>query len=365
MRDENPFRAGVFILICLVALIIGIFTLGKERRLFTRQSEFVTSFSDVSGLAQGAPVRIGGINAGRVTSIGFTEDIENKRVHVELKVDNKFLDRIREDSVASIETQGLLGDKYIGISAGSKGLPILKEGQTLQSRDSADIGNLISKAQTIVENVTKVSVSLADTLGELDKSTFTNLADGAKGFASIADQIKNGDGLAHRIFYSKEDADKIMANLGQSTESLNNILNEVKSGDGFLHSVIYDKTDKGLFKNLAATAEALGESAQLISEVANEIKTGNGLLNNLIYEDSPDLTNVLNDTVLKLNSSAESIKKASEALANGNGTIGALLIDSDLYDNLVEVTDGAKRSFILRQAIRSSLERAQPKISEP
>jgi phospholipid/cholesterol/gamma-HCH transport system substrate-binding protein len=364
MRDENPIRAGIFIFVCLAALIIGIFTLGKEKKLFTRQTDFLTSFTDVSGLNQGAPVRIGGITAGRVTYIGFTNDIANKRVQVELKLDNRFLDRVRQDSVASIETQGLLGDKYIGISPGSKELPTLEEGATLESRDSADIGNLISKAQVIVENVTKVSASLAETFSELDKSTFTSLAEGAKGFASIAEQVKTGDGLAHRLFYSKEDADRIINNLGESAESLNSILGEVKKGDGFLHSVIYDKTDKGLFQNLSNTAAALGDTAKVISEIATEVKTGDGLLNEIIYEESTDLTKTLNDTILKLNASAEAIKKASEALANGDGTIGALLVDSDLYDNLVEVTDGAKRSFILRQAIKSSLNKAQTKLEK-
>ena len=361
MRDENPIKAGIFIIACIAALILGIFTLGKERKLFTNQTDFNTTFSDVSGLAQGAPVRIGGINAGRVTFIGFSSDISDKRVRVELKVDDRFLERIREDSVASIETQGLLGDKYVGISAGSKEKNELPEGATLTSRDSADIGNLVSKAQTIVENVTKVSVSLADTFSQLDKSTFTNLSEGAKGFASIADQIKNGDGLAHRLFYSKEDGDRILDNLGKSAESLNAVLSEIKTGDGFLHSAIYDKTEKDLFKNLSQTAAALGETAKVISDIANEVKTGNGLLNELIDEDSADLNTVINDTLLKLNASSEAIKKASEALANGDGTIGALLIDSDIYDNLVEVTDGAKRSFILRQAIRSSLKQAQEK----
>ena len=52
---------------------------------------------------------------------------------------------------------------------------------------------------------------------------------------------------------------------------------------------------------------------------------------------------------------ADNMRVATEALAKGTGTLGALLVDPQLYDNLVEVTDGAKRSFLLRQAIRSSL----------
>ncbi len=359
MKDENPLRAGIFIFVCLSAFVVGVLLLGKERRIFSRQISFNTTFSDVSGLAEGAPVRLGGITAGRVASIGFSGDLADKRVRVNLLVDRKFLDRVREDSLASIETQGLLGDKYISISPGSPETAIREEGASLPSRDSADLGNIISKAQTIIENVTKVSESLANSVSGLDKETFKGLAAGARGFAKLADQVEKGDGLVHRLFYSKSDADKIINNLSASAESLNKILSEIKSGDGFLHSVIFEKTDKNLFKNLAGAAAALGDTASLVSDIASEVKTGDGLLHQLVYAETINLAQVLNETVMKLNDAAASIKRASEALANGDGTIGALLVDSKLYDNLVEVTDGAKRSIILRQAIRSSLEHAQ------
>lgn len=359
MKDANPLRAGIFIFVCLAAFVIGVLLLGKERRIFSRQASFNTTFSDVSGLAEGAPVRLGGITAGRVDSIGFSGDLSDKRVRVNLLVDRRFLDRVRDDSMASIETQGLLGDKYISISPGSPETNLRAEGASLPSRDNADLGNLMSKAQTIVENVTQVSETLAHSVGGLDKDTFKGIAAGARGLAKLADQVEKGDGLVHRLFYSKADADKIINNLSASAESLNKILTEIKSGDGFLHSVIFEKTDKDLFKNLAGAASALGDTAALVSEIASEIKTGDGLLNQLVYAETINLAQVLSDTVTKLNDSAMAIKRASEALANGDGTIGALLVDSKLYDNLVEVTDGAKRSIILRQAIRSSLERTQ------
>jgi len=65
----------------------------------------------------------------------------------------------------------------------------------------------------------------------------------------------------------------------------------------------------------------------------------------------------MTDIFAKLNTAANHLAKASEALAQGSGTIGALLVDSQLYDNLVEVTDCAKRSFLLRQAIKGAMDK--------
>ena len=359
MKDENPLRAGIFIFVGLIVFAIGILVLGKERHIFNRQTAFYTSFKDVSGLSEGAPVRIGGINAGRVSRIGFSKSLEETRVQVQILVDNKSLDRVRQDSTLSIETQGLLGDKYLALSSGDPTLPQLDPEAWISSRDSADIGNLMSKAQTIIENVTDVSESLASAAKGLDKNTLKDLSEGAKAFGTIAKDIKNGDGLVHRLFYSKEDADKILGNLTKATESLKDVVNEVKTGEGLLHSIIYEKTDKGLFTNLSGAAKSLAVTADLMGELATEIKSGDGLLHQVIYDDSVNLAKTLGDTVVKLEDAASAIKRASEALANGDGTIGALLVDSKLYDNLVEVTDGAKRSVILRQAIRSSLAKSR------
>ncbi|MDZ4786986.1 MAG: MlaD family protein [bacterium] len=356
MKDGNPIKAGIFIFGALIAFIVGVLILGKERHIFSRQSQYFSTFKDVSGLSEGAPVRLGGINVGRISKIAFSTNLSERRVQTTLLLDNKFLDRIREDSIVSIESQGLLGDKYLSISAGDPLLSQPPANSILKSRDSADIGNIISKAQVIVENVTQISESLAGVIGNIDNKMFKNISDGAEGLNSLTKQIQSGDGLMHRLFYSKKDADKIIGNLSKTTDSLNDVLTEIKSGQGFLHSVIYEKTDENLFKNLSATAKALAGTADLVSDIANEVKAGKGLLHQVVYDETINLTGVLNDTVKKLNDSAIAIKRASEALANGDGTIGALLVDSKLYDNLVEVTDGAKRSIILRHAIRSSLE---------
>jgi len=145
--------------------------------------------------------------------------------------------------------------------------------------------------------------------------------------------------------------------LTEASESLQEVMTEIKSGEGFLHSVIYEKTDEGLFSNLASSAQALAETAKLVSDIAAEVKSGDGLMHQLLYGESIDLAAKINQVMQNLNDSATAIKRASQALAHGEGTIGALLVDSQLYDNLVEVTDGAKRSYLLRRAIRSSLKK--------
>src|SRR5690606_4913443 len=103
----------------------------------------------------------------------------------------------------------------------------------------------------------------------------------------------------------------------------------------------------------ATAAEKAAVTAEQLNEILVEIEEGNGTMNSLIYGESPE---GVDEILARLSNTAKNLEIASEALAQGGGTLGALLVDSSLYDNLVEVTDGAKRSYILRSAIRRSLE---------
>ena len=95
----------------------------------------------------------------------------------------------------------------------------------------------------------------------------------------------------------------------------------------------------------------VSHNSELFKKVCNKVILIEG--RKLIYEGTDE---PIDGVAKKISQTVDNIHQACESLAKGSGTLGALLVDSSLYDNLVEVTDGAKRSFILRQAIRSSLD---------
>src|SRR5438094_7604610 len=127
MAKENPqtrerrvaVRAGLFVALGLSIGAIIIFLLGKERMLFDKQISYVGAFENVDGLALDAPVRLGGLQVGRVSSINFAPDLGDKRVVVTMELLAKYRDRVRRDSVARVASRGVLGDKAIDISLGS------------------------------------------------------------------------------------------------------------------------------------------------------------------------------------------------------------------------------------------------------
>lgn len=354
MKVSNEFKTGSFIVITLLMFIVSIYILGKEREIFASQTEYFSVFNDVKGLAEGAPVRLGGITVGRVSEINFSEQLTDSAVHVTLLINDEYIDRIRIDSHVTIETQGLLGDRFISMSSG-KGEK-KPRGSTVPSKDSGDISQLLEKAGQVVENTVSVSDHISEVVEQFKKEGYKDLADSLKSISKISKEIEGGKGTLHQLIFSEKTGDQIVDGLATASKNLAELTEQARKGEGLVHALLYDPQGKKTVESLTIAAEEVSKAVTHISEIGAEIKSGEGVLNKLIYEKSPQ---GLDDTLVKLNATAENLRLASEALAKGSGTIGALLVDSKLYDNLVEVTDGAKRSFVLRTAIKQSLKSEQ------
>ena len=350
MRTRNELNAGVFVIsgLCLFGFILWI--LGSERQLFSNQERYFANFSDTGGLAEGAPVRLGGIGVGQVTKIGFSEDLSDLRVHVEVAISEKFLERIRSDSTATIQTQGLLGDKFLALEGGTSNKQ-LPPGSTLQSREPSDPAKIFEKAQEIVNRSAGVAKNIDEFLSQVNGNSAGDIKLALNGLARLMEEAEKGQGLVHRLFFSKKDGDQAMVALNKAAEAINEISTQAKKGEGVLGALLYGEGGPETVTAIRTAAQSFAETSDALRAIATEVRDGDGMLNNFIYGATPSGIDTI---VNNLSSTAENLKRVSESMARGEGTLGALLVDSQLYDNIVEVTDGAKRSFILRQAIRGA-----------
>ncbi len=351
MKKSNELQAGVFILFATALIIVVLFTLGKERQLFADLVNLHTSFEDVQGLAEEAPVRLGGITIGRVDKIEFSDNLKDNNVHVTLLINEDFLSRVKSDSKVSIDTQGLLGDRFISISPGVSGAK-LSPGAELQSYVTGDIARVLDKAGIVAEEAANISQKASKILTELEKDTIKNMSQSFKSLASITAQIEKGEGFVGRLVYDEKEGKEIIRGLAGASKSLGNVSKEIEEGKGLIHALVYEEEAGDTVRNVATASKELAETSKVIGELSRDIKNGNGLLHDLIYQKSPE---GMDEIMHQLVKAAQNLEKATSALAAGGGTLGALLVDSQIYDNLVEVTDEAKRSFLLRSAIRSSL----------
>src|SRR5215831_9755518 len=150
---STAFRVGVFVVLALLFLTIGIFLIGDKDFLFTSTYRLKAEFQNVGGLNNAADVRVGGIHQGTVKEIDLPSQPDGK-VTVVMNLRTPTRNIIKKDSRASIKTEGLLGDKYIEISFGSPKAEAVSNNDTIASETSKDMSEqaraLTDEAQSAV-----------------------------------------------------------------------------------------------------------------------------------------------------------------------------------------------------------------------
>src|SRR5579872_6296931 len=144
-------RLGVFFIAALIILASGIFIIGGKQYLFSSTYRLNTQFSSVVGLDSGADVRVGGVHSGSVRSVELPSK-PTDRITVWMDLNRSTRNIIKQDSIATIETEGLLGNEYIAISFGSAQGADLLDGSTISSEPPLEMSALLKKANGILDS---------------------------------------------------------------------------------------------------------------------------------------------------------------------------------------------------------------------
>lgn len=333
-------RAGFFVVIMSVGMAAIIFVLGTERGLFKQRYEIKTSFSNVRGLREGAPVRLAGMSVGEVSFIRFPKKLDEKNVVVVMQIDGRVQDRIREDSEATINWLSYVtGDSYVEITIGGSDKPVVKEGGDIRGIQPFDYAAALEGSIDVLNTV-------AESFKNLEEGGFFDTINGAaKSLKLCSEEIQAGKGLMHAMIFDPEGG-KIISNMSESALAFKEIVSNMQDGNNFLNTLLYDPEFKDAAKNFANLPER-------IDEIFRQISTNEGLLHSLLYDtEKADMLDDLSVTLANL-------KVITDKTAAGEGTLGAIINDPTLYDDLKMLLRGAERSYVLRTLIRRSIEDAK------
>jgi phospholipid/cholesterol/gamma-HCH transport system substrate-binding protein len=147
---SQSIRIGFFVLLGLAILGTGVFLIGSKESLLQANFLVKAQFQNVGGLNEGADVRVGGIRKGTVRQIELPHGPSGK-VTVVMDVAKRSQEVLREDSVAFIQSAGLLGDKFVEISFGTEDKARLKSGQTISSQPPLEISEIAGRANHLLE----------------------------------------------------------------------------------------------------------------------------------------------------------------------------------------------------------------------
>jgi phospholipid/cholesterol/gamma-HCH transport system substrate-binding protein len=323
----NELRVGLFVLVGLFLLAVGIFyvtgpgILGPKYRLMTYLPE-------VEGLAAGAPVRLDGVEIGNVDAIRMTPRTENKpldrlrNIEVTMRIDKNYQNEVRTDSIASLVTEGLLGNRYVTIRRGFTGTP-LKDRDEVKGQEEKAIKQVVERSADVLANLSALSEQISDlvdgvqrgkgTLGKLltDDAAYAHV----NSILSRADQmvgnIQAGQGTLGKIVASEE----IYTKAYKAVDRVDAMLADVQAQKGSLGKLIYDPT---LYDNAKQAIEK-GNA------IMTDVRAGKGSLGKFATDDA--LYTHLRDT-------SANLSKVSAKLTQNETTAGKFINDPQFYDNL-------------------------------
>lgn len=172
-------RLGAFIIVTFAILVAGVFIIGSKQYLFSSTYQVKAQFDNVAGLDAGGDVRVGGVHSGTVHSILLPHK-PGEKVTVVVDLGNSTHEIIKQDSVATIETEGLLGNQYLAISFGSATSPNVRDGELLASQQPLEMTDLLKKAsglldssQQAIQNATLATANLDSISAKIDRGDGT------------------------------------------------------------------------------------------------------------------------------------------------------------------------------------------------
>ncbi|MBM4778899.1 MAG: MCE family protein [Archangiaceae bacterium] len=350
-------RAGLFIAFGIALALLVVFVIGKERNLFDEENTYTGAFENVDGLQFDSPVRLGGVTVGRVTSIKFGSDLGDKRIIVTMEVVKKYEERIRKDSVARITNRGVLGYKAVDISIGSPDQAVMKDKAELATGSSGDISSILKATGEIIDNTVNITRDLKTGVASYTNPQMVgDVAEVLKSAKNIMHEVEAGKGVLHMLVYDKgvtNDVKAVLTQVSASAVKLDSAINrvdgllaDVKQGDGTLHALIYDK-------QVASSISDLGKAADEVSTLINDAKTRkDGVVYQLVYGDSRVL-------LTDLGQAAADIKSMTAKINKGEGSLGAIINDPTVYEDLKEILGNVKRNRILRELVRYSISNSE------
>ena len=362
MANTRDVTVGAFVLLGIVATATVVIIIGNERGAFDRKVEFETSFADVQGLKEGAPVRLSGVDIGKVKSVEHGTSPNDDRLYVRLLVVNGEAGRIREDSVVTLANKGLLGDKMIEITPGSIGRPALPPGATVRSEPPTDYASMLTdvramsvQARAALGHVEKVTASLAD------EGTRRDMQQAVHSFNILLTSVSQGQGYANRLLNDPAEAERVshaIVEMGHTAQKLsatldnvNSLVDRVKTGPGTAHSLLYE-TDAT--KAVSQLGEAAGEAAIALRQV----REGNGLARGLLYG-GPGQEKLSEN----LNAASGDLRLIMRDIRAGKGTLGGLLVDPSIYEDMKSVLGNVQRNDALRALVRYSIKQDEKRPS--
>ncbi len=296
---------GVFLFLGLILFILGVFTIGSQRKIFSRTIRVRVIFSDIQGLQAGNNVWLSGMKIGTVKSISFCGD---DQVEAILDIDRGDRVYIRKDAKARIGSDGLIGNRIVIIYGGTKEAGAISENAPLQGEKTINTEDMMTMLQENNRNLLAITGQFKEISRKINEGKGTIgvlLNDPAMG-SNLRSALAN-------IQTASRNSERLTAHFGALATDLRSGLN--KPG-GLVNELLNDTV---VFQHLKETSLQLRHTATIASGFAEDLKQAGDRLNitnnpaGMLLQDEGVAAD-LKAAISHLRSSSEKLDEDLEAL---------------------------------------------------
>ncbi len=306
---SKQLKLGIFVITGFVLLIAAIYFIGENQNMFKKTFSISANFNNVSGLMEGNNVRYSGINIGNVKNITMVND---STIKVDMNIEEKMVRHIKKNAIATIGTDGLVGNMIVNIIPGGGKEPIVVSGDVIQSYTKIGTEDMLNTLSTTNENaaiLTAKLLKIADAMSD-DKGTLGMLINDTMVAANLKQTFK-------QLEITSVEASKAM-------KELNNIISSLDIENSVVGTLLNDSIQaqkvKSIITNLDESSAEIKGVLTNLNETLTNVKEGDGAINYL--SNNPDFVNNLEEIIKSINEGTDKFNENMEALKHSFLTKG-------------------------------------------
>ncbi|MBS1741901.1 MAG: MCE family protein [Bacteroidetes bacterium] len=294
----NNIKLGVFVLGGLLFLVVLLYMIGINKSMFGGSYILKARFDNVQGLIKGNNVRFAGIQCGTVKNIKIISDTV---IEVTMSLDKKMASIIRKNALASIGTEGLVGNKVVNI------IPVQGDSEPAAGRDIIASKKMLS-TDDLMQTLSRTNDDLAVVVSNL-KTTVLRINN-----SNALWSLLNDNGIPMEVKNTLINFRKATGNAVQITNEVDQLMMDVRNGKGSLGVLLTDTSFATHLDAAVLKIKTVGERADslaltihsMASAVQKDMDSGNGAVHALLKDSS---------IVIKLNKSLENIEKGTQSFS--------------------------------------------------
>jgi phospholipid/cholesterol/gamma-HCH transport system substrate-binding protein len=299
-QTTNHIKLGLFVLSGTIVLILALYMIGSKRNVFSNTIEISAVFYNVNGLMPGNNVRYGGIDIGTVKKLVFENDTS---ITVKMVIEKKIAHFIKKNAVASIGTDGLMGNKLVNINSVMEAAQPIQEGDVLLSMRPVESDEMVRTLNETNLNLNAITNDLKGLTQRINKNN--NLI-------SLLSDTTATENLRQAISAINQAADHAR----NVTQQVDDMVLNIKNGKGIAGTILTDTASAGNFlrmlNNLERFSDSLNTTINRIGTFSSQLNNSNGLLHAAMTDSS--MKNDVKSMIQQLNKSAAVLDEDLHAL---------------------------------------------------